>query len=82
MENDLNTFNLSGIEYSTKFSIGDKVKNNVGDIMIIDCVDNFLTIALGKVHWQVSSELYLLGKRKVNTIDPVMDCEIEHYNNY
>jgi len=78
--NTLYTVLCAGCEYKTKFKKGDRVIGNgsgYSGIMIIDGVDDFLTKALNKLHWEVSSEDYILGKRKVNNAEPVCDNEIK-----
>lgn len=78
--NTLYTVLCAGREYKTNFKEGDRVIGNgsgYAGVMIIEGVDEFLTRALKKLHWEVSSEDYVLGKRKVNNAEPVSDNEIE-----
>ena len=78
--NTLYTVLCAGREYKTSFKEGDRVENKGSGymgVMIIENVDEFLTRALNKLHWQVSSEDYILDRVKTNNAEPVGDDEIK-----
>ncbi len=76
--NALYTVLCAGREYKTRFKEGDRVEQgSYCGVLVLDCVDEFLTRALGKLHWQVTSESYLQGKSKTNNGEPVSDDEIK-----
>lgn len=70
---------FAGHEYKTKFKEGDRVEGgSYRGVLILNGVDEFLTRALNKLHWECTSESYLQGKSKVdNGGEPVSDYEIE-----
>jgi hypothetical protein len=76
--NELHAIVCNGIEYKTKFKVGDRVKA-AGYIepMIIEGVNEFDTLVLKKLCWSVVDESYALGKSKTSHADPVCDNEIE-----
>ena len=65
------------IKYETIFRIGDRVeKDDYIKVMVIECVDEYLTKMLNRLHWEVVDEDYLLGKNKSTHAEPVCDSEI------
>jgi len=76
--NALYTVLCAGREYKTKFKEGDRVEQGgYCGVLVLDGVDEFLTRALNKLHWEVTSESYLQGKSKTNNGEPVSDDEIK-----
>lgn len=81
LKDKLYTVLSDGIEYKTNFKEGDKVE--VGGrcgVLVLDSVDDFLTRALKKLHWNTISENYLLGKSKTNNGEPISDDEIKLFH--
>lgn len=75
---DLYTVLCAGREYKTKFKEGDRVEaSGYCGVLVLDGVDEFLTKASNKLHWEVTSENYLQGKSKTNNGEPVSDDEIK-----
>ena len=75
---ELYTVLCAGREYKTKFKEGDRVEQgSYCGVLVLDGVDEFLTRALNKLHWEVTSESYLQGKSKTNNGEPVSDNEIK-----
>ena len=78
-ESTLHSVLCAGVEYKTKFKVGDRVKKDCYvNVMVIDGVDEVLTSILNQLHWSVTDEDYLLGKTKTSMAEIVSDDEIRH----
>jgi hypothetical protein len=74
----LYTVVCNGVEYKTKFKVGDRVKTKWNtEPVIIEGVNEFDTMFLKRLYWSVVDESYVLGKSKTTYADPVGDNEID-----